>query len=696
MNFSKSHIDRIFKAQAGPHPPRPFTRQFLVLTSRKSGLSHAEHKKAWEEAVSLLDALSELPSRRPTSRGPGPGGIPREATVAELQLRLDLERAQHLETRLRYALRDTRCFVNTLWDIISVLRDVISHHYALRASLLHGGDNSPRLTQIQSETEQALDYKRSAQAEADRAVARIRVLEERWEQACTEAHRLSLHSELADFPADNSVLPGAGPAPLLAQELLARPTLDDIKAALEKARAINAQEEDSARTLQEALSSSGPFAPDDERLVLVAATRLTDADSRRTALNSLAKRWPDHPDTRDLLLHMAHDPEVSVRLAATESLAACWWDDDTACEALVALSGDDDAHVRAAAARSVVAAGWRDEGALDVLLSLARDQNSEVRSCAADGLAAEWTGAPAARDALIQLLLGPGKRFGIRERAVKALLANWPHDDETHNGLLRFADSDEDYDFTAVVVARAALLACWAHDPRARSAVLRLDPGDQFFRYVEREMATRWQGQMTARDSVILMSETHEAAVAEALDTWPSWPPSTRSTGRMQPSARPTSGPRLWTCCPTAGRATRWHATPFCDAPKTQAHAYGGQLLLRCGSAGLRTMRPNKPSTGWLRTTTDRATQQPRRTTRFLPGSGRPATWVWIPMKAPCSTTPQLASWLVVWEMTTPTPSSRAVNTQSSWVSPAIRTRLRGSCLASWTTACATWALWTS
>ncbi|MFM9500065.1 HEAT repeat domain-containing protein [Streptomyces galilaeus] len=515
MHCSKSHIHRLFKAEGHPHPPKPFTRQFLKITSTAAGLTLQQHNERWAEAERLLTELADSKAVQRTQRRPeAPVSSLREDDVARLHLELELARAHHNATCLRHALEDTRLLVVTLWQIISALRDIISNHDAFQARPVLEANSPARLTLSQDEREQALEYKRTAQDEADQAYARTRVLEERWDRACAELHRLSLHplqtAEADDSTALDPVLPSWRP-----QELLARPALDDIKAALDKAHLVNIQEEDAARELLESMSASGPFAPDDERLVLVAATRLSDADSRRIALGSLTTGWPSHPDTRDALLRLAADPAPEVRLRVAEGLAECWGGDRAARDTLVSLAQDVDEHVRQAIPYSVLSAGWRSEHALHLLLRLTHDPEARVRASAAIALTAEWTQSTATRDALLRLLLDP--ETVIREQAVEGLMENWLVAPETCDGLLRLVDRDQDSESVDVVAAFAGVLAHWFHAAKARSAVLRLDPREPLFRRIGAETLRRWRGNPTARGSVILMSGTDDAAVLASL-----------------------------------------------------------------------------------------------------------------------------------------------------------------------------------
>jgi hypothetical protein len=110
MSISKSHLGRILKGDSLPRQLRPFTHQFLVITSRAGHLTADQHRDLWRRAEELIHALTNnanhdaarTPARR-SSVAPQDGS--HVETIATLRLEVDLERARHTETRLRYALR---------------------------------------------------------------------------------------------------------------------------------------------------------------------------------------------------------------------------------------------------------------------------------------------------------------------------------------------------------------------------------------------------------------------------------------------------------------------------------------------------------------------------------------------------------------------------------------------------------------
>jgi hypothetical protein len=441
-----------------------------------------------------------------------------EDVLARLRLEVDLEHARHTVTHLKYALRDTRFLVTTLWDIIAALREIISGHYADQTRLVHGAGAPAHLARIQNETERALGYKRAAQEEADRAIARLRTLEERWERAQAELHRLSLMPDAMQIVIGDSTSPEGDAPSLPPWEWLSQPALDaldDIKAALDKARVINVEEDAKARGFQDTAGDTGGYSREDERRVLLAATRLSEADSRRTALASLLAGWPDHPDTRDTLLRLADDPEVRVIVAG--GLAAFWGDDSAARGTLVSFAQDSSVDVRVATVTGVVALGWRDEGVLELLLSLARDPHPLARTAAAEGLTVGWSRSDAAYTALLEFVLNPDEDAVVRQRAVNGLLKHWHHVPHTRDSLLQLACGGLECESEVSVTALAGIIAHWFDVPQVRAAVLRLDPHEYAFRMALDLVVERWRGHRVALRALIGMSETDDTAVLQAL-----------------------------------------------------------------------------------------------------------------------------------------------------------------------------------
>lgn len=388
MAFSKSHLARLFKAQALPNPPWPFTLQFLRITSRAAGLTKEEHQERCTEARDLLRAIAALPASvglpAPASSPNVSSHSPHEAVVA-LQHEVELERARHTETRLRYALRDAQFLVTTLWRIISALRDIICDHDALVAQARHSHADPVSLDRLRSETEQALTHRRTAQEQVDLATARIRVLETAWEQARAEVSRLLLPPDTADLMNHPS---GAVPSQnLLPEDLLAQPTLDDIATALEKAQALNTQEERTARDLQRSLTSASPLQLDDERAVLLAATKLAgNSAAQRAAAEGLVQGWSGDVEARDALIRLTHADDYGVRQTAAEGLGQGWSGDAKVRDALIRLTRDNYQIVRGAAAVAL-GLGWLDDAKVrDALMPLTKDSVPEVRGAAAAAL----------------------------------------------------------------------------------------------------------------------------------------------------------------------------------------------------------------------------------------------------------------------------------------------------------------------
>lgn len=192
MSYSKSHIERLFKAQTDPVPPWPFTLQFLKITSPAAGITHDEHKRRCDHARALLQAMTE-PTVPPPAQLPAPrtSTMDQPETFAVLRLEVELERARHTETRLRYALRDHDVLQSTLLQIISTLREIIAGNDAREAHALADARHD-EAAHLRDETHRALQHKATAQQEADRTATRMRGLEDLWTRVRAEAQRLAL------------------------------------------------------------------------------------------------------------------------------------------------------------------------------------------------------------------------------------------------------------------------------------------------------------------------------------------------------------------------------------------------------------------------------------------------------------------------------------------------------------------------
>ncbi|MCX4902509.1 FxSxx-COOH system tetratricopeptide repeat protein [Streptomyces sp. NBC_00892] len=356
MSYSKSHIDRLFKAQADPVPPWPFTLQFLKITSPAAGITHEEHKRRCNQARALLQAITELTATPPTQL-PAPRTAttdqPQDTdTVAVLRLEVELERTRHTETRLRYALRDHDVLQSTLLQIISTLREIIAGNDAREAHALADArlDEAARL---RDETHRALDHKATAQQEADRTATRMRVLEDLWTRARIEAQRLARQPGAVNFAPPHPE-PGQAPQPLLATDLLTQPVLDDIAAALDKAHEVSEREEAQIQVMQRiVIPGNDRLQPADELAVLLASTRLPSADSRRSALLALTESWLHLPETKEAALRLMADPQEQVREAAVEALGVGWPGDEEARQAVLVQSLSLETYVSDAALDAV-------------------------------------------------------------------------------------------------------------------------------------------------------------------------------------------------------------------------------------------------------------------------------------------------------------------------------------------------------
>ncbi|MFD8654723.1 HEAT repeat domain-containing protein [Streptomyces mirabilis] len=399
MSFSKSHLDRLYKGSASL-PSKRFLTIFLGVTSHAAGI-RPEHRRELHQRADELLALEHRNRRNRRAEIPSSTSqVPTEAVVATLQIQLELERAQRTEDRLRWALSDTQRLMETLLRIINALRDIVTE---VDTKLRLYAAKEPEVQALAKRQRiQAQSYKATAEAQFDRVNQRRRLLETLWDQAHENLQRLALHAKATDIPSLSAEL--ALPQIPLPEEFHTQSTLVDIATALGKVQKHNEAEEQTILELQHTIMTDTPLKLDDEFNILVAATRLTDDKTRRTALRTLLENWPHHRETRDTLVRLAHDEQSEIRRITAWSLAEGWAGDPAARDALIALAHDSGASVRETAVLGL-AEGWAgDPAARDALIALAHDSGASVRETAVLGLAEGWAGDPATRDALIALV----------------------------------------------------------------------------------------------------------------------------------------------------------------------------------------------------------------------------------------------------------------------------------------------------
>ncbi|MGC0317058.1 HEAT repeat domain-containing protein [Kitasatospora acidiphila] len=426
MNFSKSHLDRLFKGGTAL-PSVRFLGVFLEITSAAAGLPQHRHQALFREATELLTKARRLKTRpavllQPHSQ-PGP---PRaEAAIATLQAQLDLERAHRTGDRLRRELSDTQALMGTLLQIINALRDIITElDLDLFGASRAAGRTVPRSLAERQRTE-AVEYKAAAEMEFDRVDHRRRVLELLWDQAQGNLRRLAAHSDVGHLR------PLPDPPPLLPRGdfspgLHAESALADIATALGRVQEYNDAEEQKVDDLQRALADDSPLAPDDELAILVAATRLSDPVARGAALRTMLTGWAHHPRTHDALLRLVHDDQSAIRHNAAWGLAAAWAGNSEAQDAVAELAGDPEHHVRQTAALGL-AHGWAgDRAALDALTRLVQHKDPKVRQTVMPALVQGWANDPVVRDCLITL--ARDSEAFVRAAAAEILTERWLHD----------------------------------------------------------------------------------------------------------------------------------------------------------------------------------------------------------------------------------------------------------------------------
>ncbi|MFD4505336.1 HEAT repeat domain-containing protein [Streptomyces sp. NPDC058457] len=389
MSFSKSHLDRLYKGMASL-PSKRFLRIFLEMTSRTSGIRPEKHRELCRRAEDLLATAHRSQRNRRTASLTSPPHVPTEMTVAALQMQLNLERAQRTEDRLRWALSDTQALMGMLLKIISALRDIIVDLDTQLARSPRGTEDSSPQELAELRRTKARSYKIAAEAQFDQANQRRRLLETLWDQAHETSQRLAIHADFTNttsFP-DGPALPSQQ---ILPNDSLTQPALTDIANALRKIQQYNETEERTTRELQHSVTDDTPLQPDDELAILVSATRLRDAKTRGTALRTLLKNWPVHPDTRDVLVRLAHDEQLAIRLTTAWFLAAKWAGDTAARDALIDLTHDNGPDVRETAVEGL-AQGWAgDTAARDAVRALAQDDSPRVRMTVAESLVDSWS-----------------------------------------------------------------------------------------------------------------------------------------------------------------------------------------------------------------------------------------------------------------------------------------------------------------
>ncbi|MFF2044043.1 hypothetical protein ACFVVX_26850 [Kitasatospora sp. NPDC058170] len=183
MNFSKSHLDRLFKGGTAL-PSGRFLGVFLEITSAAAGLPPQRHQALIREATELLTKARRLRTRPTALPQPHPEPPTTAAAIATLQAQLDLERAHRTGDRLRRELSDTQALMGTLLQIIDALRDIITElDLDLVGAPRTAGRTVPRSLAERQRTD-AVEYKAAAETEFDRVDHRRRC----W-SCCGTRHR---------------------------------------------------------------------------------------------------------------------------------------------------------------------------------------------------------------------------------------------------------------------------------------------------------------------------------------------------------------------------------------------------------------------------------------------------------------------------------------------------------------------------
>ncbi|MED7948216.1 HEAT repeat domain-containing protein [Streptomyces sp. BE303] len=426
MNFSKSHLDRLFKGGTAL-PSVRFLGAFLEITSAAAGLPQHRHQALFREATELLTKARRLKARPAelSQSQPSPEPPTAAAAIATLQAQLGLERAHRTGDRLRRELSDTQALMGTLLQIIDALRDIITElDFDLFGAPRAAGRTVPRSLAERQRTE-AVEHKAAAETEFDRVDHRRRVLELLWDQAQGNLRRLAAHADVGHLgPLPDP--PPLSPRSVVSPGLHAESALADIATALGRVQEYNDAGEQKIAQLRRALADDSPLAPDDELAILVSATRLSDPLARSAALRTMLTGWAHHPRTRDTLLRLVHDDQSAIRHNAVWGLAAAWAGNPEAREAVMALAGDPEHQVRQTAALGLAYSWPGDHVARDALARLVQHKDPEVRETVMPALVQGWPYDPVVRDCLITA--ARDSEALVRAVAAELLNESWPHD----------------------------------------------------------------------------------------------------------------------------------------------------------------------------------------------------------------------------------------------------------------------------
>ncbi|MCT9087317.1 HEAT repeat domain-containing protein [Streptomyces sp. ASQP_92] len=432
MHYSKSHLDRLYRGET-LMPSARFVRIFLRITSRAAGISPDRYNKLCLEAEILLRSGSV--AARKTSSAPASIGAPGSSgeSLATLQLQLSLERARHVGDNLRWALNDAQLLMNTLLQIINVLREII-----VDLDIRQISEASTRIgLGTQDSRDEALRYRASAEMELGRVNERRRTLEALWDHARAELMRLSCHPGIVTETSGGASASGNSTV-ALHQDLLARPALDDIATALAKVSLINDRNERDTEDLVRRLAGGTGGDSEDEFSFLVRAASHPDDDLREAAVTSLCLTYQDDPKVLQIV-------EERSRADASELVRSA---------ALMALS-----QVRPMSDRT-----------LEICLERLRyDADAAVRQVALDVAIHSWTDESQTHDALADRVLNDSDGV-IREEALQAIYSNWPTDPFTLD-LVRTCACD-DADWTVRYAALDALREGWTTDSFTRDLLI--------------------------------------------------------------------------------------------------------------------------------------------------------------------------------------------------------------------------------
>ncbi|MEJ3742837.1 HEAT repeat domain-containing protein [Actinomycetes bacterium KLBMP 9797] len=286
------------------------------------------------------------------------------------------------------------------------------------------------------------------------------------------------------------------------------------------------------------------------------ARRDVDATVRGAAVTAVSKQWPDHADTRRILLTAVKDAAWSVRQTAIKALTARWAHESDVQAAIRAALRDADEDVRVAAVEGVAARSSSDPGVRDTLCAAFQDPHKRVRLAVVEALTSHWRedvevaatiraaeadpsgdvvlaallwqrhrGTPETLASTVQHVVRNDSRADVRRAAVDAIAADW-YDFPGSRQVVHEALGDPD----PVVrgAATVTLARRWQAEPETFPAILDMttDIDPAIREKAVGCLATRWTDRPEAKAALHVAARSdswlaQQAAMEALAARWP-------------------------------------------------------------------------------------------------------------------------------------------------------------------------------